>query len=72
MSLDLFKSYESDFNQCLDQLKSMVDGADSKMISSRNPYEYEQAQNYLKQMEIESMNLMDAQGVEGDLIRQRI
>ena len=25
-----------------------------------NPYEYEQAQNYLKQMEIESMNFMES------------
>ena len=37
-----------------------------------NPYEYEQAQNYLKQMEIECMNIIDASGVEGDLVRQRI
>ena len=42
------------------------------MIQSKNPYEYEQAQNYLKQMEIEIMNISDQNGMEGDLVRNRV
>ena len=48
------------------------DPSETKMISHKNPYEYEQAQTYLKQMEIESMNIMDASGLQGDVVRQRI
>ena len=51
----------------------LADPHEKKMISHKNPYEYEQAQNYLKQMEIESMNIMDTgSSVEGDIVRQRI
>ena len=73
MSQDLLRSYEQDFTQCLKQLEVMLaDPSEEKMITSKNPYEYEQAQNYLKQMEIESMNIMDTSGLEGDIVRQRI
>ena len=45
-----------------------------QLKSIENPYEYEQAQNYLKQMEIESMNFMESQdyNAEGDQVRARI
>ena len=44
------------------------------IISIENPYEYEQAQNYLKQMEIECMNFMESEyaNSEGDAVRARI
>ena len=38
-----------------------------------NPFEYNQAQDYLKQMEIESMNFMESNNdIEGDQVRARI
>jgi hypothetical protein len=44
MSLDLFKSYEQDFSQCMEQLKILLDDpAEQKMLINKNPYEYEQA-----------------------------
>ena len=73
MSQDLLRSYESDFSQCISQLQGMLDDpTESKMLWNKNPYEYEQAQNYLKQMEIESMNIMDGSGAQGDIVRQRV
>ena len=67
MSRDLLNSYEKDFIECMNQLRDILDDPSQiKNISSQNPYEYEQAQNYLKQMEIESMNLSDDNSNEGD------
>ena len=67
MSRDLLNSYEKDFIECMNQLRDILDDpSQTKNISNQNPYEYEQAQNYLKQMEIESMNLSDDNSNEGD------
>ena len=67
MSRDLLNSYEKDFIECMNQLRDILDDpSQTKNISIQNPYEYEQAQNYLKQMEIESMNLSDDNSNEGD------
>ena len=44
----------------MSQLREMIDHPTSqKSISKENPYEYSQAQNYLKQMEIEQMNILE-------------
>ena len=63
MNKELNPSLTVSINQLILQLKSI-----------ENPYEYEQAQNYLKQMEIESMNFMESQdyNAEGDQVRARI
>ena len=48
------------------------DPSEVKMIESKNPYEYEQAMNYLKQMEVEVMNITDQDSIQGDLCRKRV
>ena len=42
MSQELIKSYEKDFQECINQLRAMLDDpSEVKMIESKNPYEYE-------------------------------
>lgn len=42
MSRELLKSYERDFEQCMGQIRSMLDDPSRvKSITNKNPYEYE-------------------------------
>lgn len=60
MSYDLYQSYARDFEQCITQLREMLDNPSAtKRVQKENPYEFSQAQNYLKQMEIEQMNILE-------------
>lgn len=44
-----------------------------RALGRKNPYEYEQSQNYLKQMEIETMNFIENNGgPAADKMRTRI
>ena len=58
--MDLYNSYVKDFEQCMSQLREIIDHpTQQKSITKENPYEFSQAQNYLKQMEIEQMNILE-------------
>ena len=47
--MDLYNSYAKDFEQCMSQLREMIDHPTvQKSITKENPYEFSQAQNYLK------------------------
>ena len=55
MSLDLLNCYENDFESSMVQLKMLLDDHTRiRALGRKNPLEYEQSQNYLKQMEIET------------------
>ena len=44
MSMDLYNSYAKDFEQCMSQLRDLMDSASGKKaIAIENPYEYKQA-----------------------------
>lgn len=63
MSLDLLNCYEKDFESSIQELKLLLDDHTMvKALGRRNPYEYEKAQNFLKQMEIETMNYIENNG----------
>ena len=41
MSMDLYNSYAKDFEQCMSQLREMLDDSgSSKTIAKENPYEF--------------------------------
>ena len=76
MSKDLLKSYERDYKACIKTLRDIIEDPIAcertfKQAKGNNPYEYEQANNFLKQMEIESMNFGD-DSAEGDQVRKLI
>lgn len=49
MSLDLLNHYEKDFEKSMLMLKMLLDDHTRiRALGRKNPYEYEQSQNYLK------------------------
>ena len=80
MSLNLLNSYEGEYVEQIDRMKLLLQDQErlSKYLKvNRDPKEYTQSQNLLKQMEIESMNFMESSEYaqnrrEGDLIRKKI
>ena len=63
MSLNLLNSYESEFTEQINRMRSLLKDNDRMSVylkSNTDPKEYSQAQNLLKQMEIESMNFMES------------
>ena len=63
MSLNLLVSCEQDFHEQLSALKTLLQDQgrlNGYLRSGQDPKEYTQAQNFLKQMEIESMNFFDS------------
>lgn len=80
MSLNLLVSYEQEFQEQVGTLKTLMQD-DARMQvyfkAQRDPKEYTQAQTFLKQMEIESMNFFESAEYgthkkEGDQVRKRI
>lgn len=74
MSQDLINCYEKDFEGSMLQLKMLLDDHTRiRALGRKNPYEYDQAQNFLKQMEIEIMNFNENNGgPQADKMRTRI
>lgn len=80
MSLNLLQSYEQEFSDQVKTLKHMMHEPSRMNVyfkSGSDPKEYSQAQTFLKQMEIESMNFLESDEYshhkkEGDQVRKRI
>lgn len=74
MSIELVNRHEKNFEQTMSGLKVLLeDRCKLKALGRRNPYEYDQAQNHLSQMEIEVMEFISSHGGPvADRMRQRI
>eukprot|EP00347_Sterkiella_histriomuscorum_P017764 403348087 len=63
---ELFDSCHKDFSQCLSLLQQQLTNPEKYNLIN-NPYEFDEAQKLLKQMEVEQMNHMG-----NDLIRKKV
>ena len=63
----MLASYEHDFKECMELLKSIIEDDDPVTKLARNQFALDNASKLLKQMEVESMNFM-----EDDSVRKRV